>query len=188
MHPANERQRYIVTSSPIGWAHSQNDPWISQQCLSQWLHNEQATSHHLILWCHLVSLGRNELRYTCFVSAYIFWIILESKWNPVIYEKFNFVCWYSGNNRILKNKSLIYTSCIYPEPALQVFKLLYTPISVYLPEAICCFACIRLLTKHVCDGQCRFLFVPITQVHVTNGSWVPRDVHMIRAVSRCILL
>ena len=26
-HPANERQRYIVMSSLIGWAHSQIDPW-----------------------------------------------------------------------------------------------------------------------------------------------------------------
>ena len=26
MCPANERRRYIVTSSPIGWAHTQNDP------------------------------------------------------------------------------------------------------------------------------------------------------------------
>ena len=26
MRPANERQRYIVMSSPIGWAHTQNDP------------------------------------------------------------------------------------------------------------------------------------------------------------------
>ena len=26
MHPANERRRYNVTSSLIGWAHSQNDP------------------------------------------------------------------------------------------------------------------------------------------------------------------
>ena len=26
MHPANERWRYIVTSSPIGWVHTQNDP------------------------------------------------------------------------------------------------------------------------------------------------------------------
>ena len=24
--PANERRRYIVTSSPIGWAHTQNGP------------------------------------------------------------------------------------------------------------------------------------------------------------------
>ena len=28
MHPANERQGYNVTSSLIGWAHSQNDPYI----------------------------------------------------------------------------------------------------------------------------------------------------------------
>ena len=27
MCPANERRRYNVTSSLIGWAHSQNDPW-----------------------------------------------------------------------------------------------------------------------------------------------------------------
>ena len=26
MHPANKRWRYIVTSSLIGWAHTQNDP------------------------------------------------------------------------------------------------------------------------------------------------------------------
>ena len=31
MHPANERQRYIVTSSPTGWSQTQNDPW-SQIC------------------------------------------------------------------------------------------------------------------------------------------------------------
>ena len=27
MHPANERQHYNITSSLIGWAHAQNDPW-----------------------------------------------------------------------------------------------------------------------------------------------------------------
>ena len=27
MRPANERRRYTVTSSLIGWAHKQNDPW-----------------------------------------------------------------------------------------------------------------------------------------------------------------
>ena len=31
MCPANERWRYIVTSSPIGWAHTQNDPWVRSQ-------------------------------------------------------------------------------------------------------------------------------------------------------------
>ena len=29
--PANERRRYIVTSSLIDWAHIQNDPWILRQ-------------------------------------------------------------------------------------------------------------------------------------------------------------
>ena len=26
--PANERRRFIVTSSLVGWAHTQNDPWL----------------------------------------------------------------------------------------------------------------------------------------------------------------
>ena len=30
MRPANGRRRYIVTSSPIGWAHTQNNPCIRQ--------------------------------------------------------------------------------------------------------------------------------------------------------------
>ena len=29
---ANERRRYIVTPSLIGWAHIQNDPWFMEQC------------------------------------------------------------------------------------------------------------------------------------------------------------
>ena len=29
MHPANGRRRYNVTSSLIGWAHSQSDHWNS---------------------------------------------------------------------------------------------------------------------------------------------------------------
>ena len=34
MRPANERRRYYVTSSLIGWVHAQNDPWIPKQfCL-----------------------------------------------------------------------------------------------------------------------------------------------------------
>ena len=30
MRRANERRRYIVTSSLIGWAHLQNDPWFQR--------------------------------------------------------------------------------------------------------------------------------------------------------------
>ena len=33
MRPANERRRYIVTSSLIGWAHIQIDPWESINAL-----------------------------------------------------------------------------------------------------------------------------------------------------------
>ena len=33
MRPANERRRYIVTSSLIGWAHTQNDPCLIIQIL-----------------------------------------------------------------------------------------------------------------------------------------------------------
>ena len=36
MGPANERRRYNVTSSPIGWAHTQNDPWPSIGITSGW--------------------------------------------------------------------------------------------------------------------------------------------------------
>ena len=32
VHPANVRRRYIVTSSLIGWAHPQNDPWLCAWC------------------------------------------------------------------------------------------------------------------------------------------------------------
>ena len=34
MHPANERRCYNVTLSLIGWAHTQNEPWISLGLLS----------------------------------------------------------------------------------------------------------------------------------------------------------
>ena len=35
VHPANERRRYNVTLSLIGWAHAQNDPWAHQRHVSQ---------------------------------------------------------------------------------------------------------------------------------------------------------
>ena len=44
MRPANERRRYIVTSSPIGWAHTQNDPWFCMR------HEEARISTGLMLW------------------------------------------------------------------------------------------------------------------------------------------
>ena len=36
MRTANERRRYIVTSSLTGWTHSQNDPWIGLKFGSVW--------------------------------------------------------------------------------------------------------------------------------------------------------
>ena len=36
MHPANESRRYHVTSSLIGWAHTQNDPCNTTQNGQQW--------------------------------------------------------------------------------------------------------------------------------------------------------
>ena len=35
VHPANERWRYIVTSSLIGWMHTQNDPWMGTKTLPE---------------------------------------------------------------------------------------------------------------------------------------------------------
>ena len=35
MYPANGRWRYTVTSSLIGWAHTQNDPWTDIQNIIQ---------------------------------------------------------------------------------------------------------------------------------------------------------
>ena len=32
MGPANKSQRYNVTSALIGWAHTQNDPWVLSRC------------------------------------------------------------------------------------------------------------------------------------------------------------
>ena len=36
MRPANERRRYNVTSSLIGWAHTQNNPWIQHEVSGLW--------------------------------------------------------------------------------------------------------------------------------------------------------
>ena len=44
MHPANERRRYIVMPSLIGWVHTQNDPCIPacKFSLTKYLHNVDA--------------------------------------------------------------------------------------------------------------------------------------------------
>ena len=49
MHPANERRHYIVTSSLIGWEHTQNDPCpgraVSIKLMSSLCLNNQNISH-----------------------------------------------------------------------------------------------------------------------------------------------
>ena len=56
MHPANERPRYIVTSSLIGWAHTQNDPWIIQA-----FHNKTYWTRQKILSNHLCIYHQQEV-------------------------------------------------------------------------------------------------------------------------------
>ena len=46
MRPANERRRYIVTSPPIGWAHTRNDTW---KC-SKYLKHHAASEKVLPFW------------------------------------------------------------------------------------------------------------------------------------------
>ena len=47
MCPADERRRYIVTSSPIGWVQTQNYPWALQTNLDKYL----STEGHVISDC-----------------------------------------------------------------------------------------------------------------------------------------
>ena len=55
MRPTNERRRYNVTSSPIGWAHTQNDP-CSNWCLPR----KMQTTGNIKLNLHAVT---NYLQY-----------------------------------------------------------------------------------------------------------------------------
>ena len=50
---ANERRRYIVTSSLIGWAHIQNDPWFSPMITSvtKWWPHQMETFSALLALC-----------------------------------------------------------------------------------------------------------------------------------------
>ena len=54
MCPANERRRYIVTSSLIGWAHAQNDSWAAIHYSSFWCGNQNIPDNlgqlHVCRW------------------------------------------------------------------------------------------------------------------------------------------
>ena len=62
MHPANERRRYIVTSSLIGWVHSQDDPCN--------FHIKDIYLEHFLWNCPRVNVNATEIGipfcFTCF--------------------------------------------------------------------------------------------------------------------------
>ena len=63
MRPANERRRYNVTSSLIGWAHKQNDPWPGS-ATGLWTVRRQAsdrTNNDLLAIGHVESYHINEI-------------------------------------------------------------------------------------------------------------------------------
>ena len=65
MHPANKRRCYIVTSSLIGWAHSQNDPCTSHHQYYRWFQH----SHHLDWQYYSFHSGKMKcLVQNCFTS------------------------------------------------------------------------------------------------------------------------
>ena len=59
MRPANGRRRYMVTSSLIGWAHSQNDPCILNHCVAEMNPNNNTTNpagvgHQIFKWNQVI--------------------------------------------------------------------------------------------------------------------------------------
>ena len=59
MRPANERWRYMVTPSLIGWVHTENDPWdpmiiqsnVTWNCIK---HKNDKGMKHLKIWIHRI--------------------------------------------------------------------------------------------------------------------------------------
>ena len=66
MRPANERRRYIVTSSLIGWAHTRND---------------SCSSHFVVFSCSLVLIIFIKIHQSCFTGTE--WT--QYQWNPEKY-------------------------------------------------------------------------------------------------------
>ena len=68
--PANERRRYIVASSRIGWAHTQNDPW-TLIVLAVW-------NYHCVSQVHSIICGRPfQQKYP---SVMIFHVFYQCLW------------------------------------------------------------------------------------------------------------
>ena len=74
MHPVNERQRYNVTSSLIGWTQTQNDPLIPDQNKIQ-----QSSTYHVhilgvhccCIWNHVLGVCSISLVYICIPARII---------------------------------------------------------------------------------------------------------------------
>ena len=105
MLPANERRCHNVTSSLIGWAHSQNDPWecllwcehFGENCL---FHNRITQYYHvtenkmLSIWhcliggtisCHYDNLRCYQWRQCCKIDNFLFsvvtvWFGVKTTW------------------------------------------------------------------------------------------------------------
>ena len=83
VHSSNERRRYNVTSSLIGWAHIQNDPWIkglgfdSKRGFWLTLNNNNNNKHHL-----------DGLVQDCSSSSALAMGILQSCTEPLIFNTF----------------------------------------------------------------------------------------------------
>ena len=80
MRPANERRRYIVTSSLIGWAHTQNIPDTIHMCC---ICNLAADITHIIarMWALLLMVMK------------CFWRVLVTKY-WALYIKYRYECIY----------------------------------------------------------------------------------------------
>ena len=89
MHPANERQRYNASPSLIGWGHTQNDPFTSQElwkCFS--------------LYCGMVLVDFTHILQGCFSGAGAIIRLPQRRWsNPE-----EWIAWHR-----LKNKNMATT-------------------------------------------------------------------------------
>ena len=59
MRPANERRRYNVTSSLIGWAHSQNGPCDSYQITTQYAYSDTGALFTKLAGGRLIARSRD---------------------------------------------------------------------------------------------------------------------------------
>ena len=81
MRPANERRRYNVTSSLIGWVHSQDDPWTYKQFplkLRVHWYAEYILQHHSKATEHQTSM--NEYTTHTKINPCVHWKCFSRTW------------------------------------------------------------------------------------------------------------